>query len=742
MTGIPTRDQTPHIVGSPSQPHRPPPAGPTAAGHGGLSGRDVLRILRRRAWWILLSVVFWTGLAFVATFLWLRLAPVYTATATIGVNPPSRSPLASTEDFYAAADMERIKLDHVRMVKRRVVLERAVESDKVRNTAWFQRDPADAAARLLDRLDVESVRKTSHIEISMTGAASKPKDRIELAEIATAVAEAFVEETRKSASQDRLATIQQLEEERKDLQKEVTALRTQMETIRKTSVDVLDMQEQQSTLNATLTALNRERIELELGRAQAESDLAILAGLDAAERATLPAVVAAIRQDPYLPVLRSTEVSYATELESAARKFGPRHRAVRDYTNRLQNLRGSIAQKEQQIVTDTLEQLAERYKKQGKAAKARLVEVGEKIKQVKNQIRAVQAELAKLSELAATDEVKSQNIVRIDNRLLELRLQHRREQPVYLRSGAEIPDEPSMPRWGIMLPLGVLLGLALGLGVTFLLEFIDTSIKTPSDITRRVNLPLLGLVPHIRDVEDPIEDLCLAFRGHEGSLIGESFRQIRTCLLFSGPAEQRRSIMVTSALPRDGRTAVTINLAAAMARGGRKVLVVDANFRKPALRRLFAPDQEAGLSNALVGQADWRTLVCEVEQNLSVLPSGPLPPNPAELLGSQQMRSLLGEMLASYDQVLFDSAPCLVVSDPHILATQVDGVILVVRAGANNHGVVQRTRATLQRVGAHILGAVLNGVRVTAGGYLRKNYETFYEYSEPYAAGLVDPGQR
>jgi len=227
-----------------------------------------------------------------------------------------------------------------------------------------------------------------------------------------------------------------------------------------------------------------------------------------------------------------------------------------------------------------------------------------------------------------------------------------------------------------------------------------------------------------------VEDLCTAFRGPPGSLIGESFRQIRTCLLFSGPAEQRRSILVTSALPKDGRTAVSVNLAAAMAHGGKNVLVVDANFHQPALRRLFAPDQDSGLSNALTGQADWRGLVREVEPNLSILPAGPLPPNPAELLGSPQMRAFIDQTLQSYDQVVFDGAPCLVVSDPCVLSTQVNSVILVARAGVNTYGIVQRTRDLLQRVGARILGAVLNGVRVTAGGYLRKNYETFYQYSE------------
>jgi capsular exopolysaccharide synthesis family protein len=235
-------------------------------------------------------------------------------------------------------------------------------------------------------------------------------------------------------------------------------------------------------------------------------------------------------------------------------------------------------------------------------------------------------------------------------------------------------------------------------------------------------------VPHGEDLEDDIEDLRLAFRTHPASLVGEAFRQIHTCLLFSGPASQHRTVLVASASPLDGRTTIATNLAAAAARAGRKVLVVDTNFRQPMIAQLFGQSEGLGLSSALIGQANWRDLVVEVESNFHALGAGTLPPNPAELLSSEPMRAVLTEMAQEYDQVLLDSAPCLVVTDAVGLSTMVDGVVLVVRAGANTHGIVQRARDMLVRVGAHILGVVLNGVRATPGGYLRKNYEAFYDY--------------
>ena len=215
--------------------------------------------------------------------------------------------------------------------------------------------------------------------------------------------------------------------------------------------------------------------------------------------------------------------------------------------------------------------------------------------------------------------------------------------------------------------------------------------------------------------------------------MGEAFREIRTRLMFSGPAEQQRSLLIASPSPEDGRTVVATNLAVTMAQAGSQVLLVDANFRQPKVSKIFEGCGGPGLSNALVEQSDWRDMIHEVRPNLFVLGAGPLPPNPAELLGSNSMRDIVAEMSQRFDRVIFDSGPALVVTDPVALASIVDGVILAVRAGVNSKGVVQRARNTIRDSGGNIVGAVLNGVRAMSGGYLRKHYETFYEYREPAA---------
>jgi len=245
-----------------------------------------------------------------------------------------------------------------------------------------------------------------------------------------------------------------------------------------------------------------------------------------------------------------------------------------------------------------------------------------------------------------------------------------------------------------------------------------------------MDMPLLGIIPHIDDVVENVGDVRLACLTNPASLIAESFHQIRTNILYSEHGNTNQCLLVTSPSPSDGRTTVSVNLAATMASGGKKVLLIDANFRQPSIQGLFKRCPQGGLSGALVGDGNWQDLVCEVERGLYVMASGPMPHNPSELLHSEQMTQLLSEMKSMYDYVILDAPPVLVVSDASVLATLADGVILAVRAGNNSHGVVLRAKETLAHVRAEFIGVILNGLRTTAGGYLQKNYNTFYQYGQ------------
>ncbi|MDY6914243.1 MAG: polysaccharide biosynthesis tyrosine autokinase [Planctomycetota bacterium] len=726
MSEIPTRSQAAQITRAPQGAIRRGAAPGGAAA--GLTGRDVLRIVRKRKWWIILSVLISSAITTAVTLLWSLYAPFYTTSAYVEVNPPTRGALAGAPGLYGKDIMDRLVMDHSRMVKRQNVLDRAAKSERMTNTAWYRKDPGGVINRLIDKIGVSPVANTNFIQISMTGTAPDDQDKVELAEIVTAVAEAFVHDTRVIATEGLLTQMEQLTSERGNYQTDLDAVRRDMAEARPADIPII--QERRNVLTIKLQVLTTQLTQLELAKVQAQAALeAVLKQEADGVLGQSSEVLIAMDADPTLRALRAAEVNLATERDNLLRKFGPKHRTVENFETRLASLRKEISDREKELLQIQISALKEIRAANLAATDFQLNEVQLKYKEATAGAKDLEALLARLAEYEVREKALTDNIKRLNNRLLELRLMWLNEEPLTLRSPATKPRFPSMPKWGIMMPLGVILGLVVGLGLAFALELMDTSIKSPMDVSRRVDLPVLGMVPHIDDLDEEIDNLYLAFRSSSpGSLLMESFRQIRTCLLFSGPASQRRRLLITSPLPEDGRTVVALNLAAAIARGGRKVLVVDANFRQPMIHKIFTEHAGGGLSSSLVGQSDWRDSVQQVEPNLAVMPAGPLPPNPAELLGSEQMQQLTTEMVSEYDQVIFDGPPCLVVTDAPIVSTIMDGVVLVVRAGANTTGIVQRTRDTLARIGTHVLGVVLNGTRATAGGYFRKSYDQFYEY--------------
>jgi len=492
--------------------------------------------------------------------------------------------------------------------------------------------------------------------------------------------------------------------------------------------EVSHMRETRSIIQMNLQSLTSERTQLRLRKAQAEAALKSLEDQKKDHKLDKSLeVMQALEQDATYRSLQTTVKNIQIELDSLLDRLGEGHRRVKATRARLKTIEKKRVDMEAELVKKQIEATMLGQRAHLTAVSERLLAVGSQYNEQSAAMRDLGANLTTIGE--REDEIVKllDSAAQVEEARLKFRIA-RDEVPLSVEAEGQIPLLPSMPKYTIMVPLGVFLGLVAGFGLAFLLELMDTSIKGPADISSRIDLPLLGMIPHADDMDEDIEDMRTLMLTNAGSLAGEAYRQIRTCLLFSGPASQRRSLMVTSPSPGDGRTAVTMNLAASIAQGGRKVLVVDANFRQPSLSNLFPKASSNGLSSALVGQGRWEENVFEADRNLSIMTAGPLPPNPAELFGSEQMRTIIGEMTARYDQVIFDAAPALVVTDPSVLGTQVDGVIIVIRAGTSTHGILQRTRDIFLHVGAHVVGAVLNCVRVTAGGYLKKSYSTFYEY--------------
>ena len=241
-------------------------------------------------------------------------------------------------------------------------------------------------------------------------------------------------------------------------------------------------------------------------------------------------------------------------------------------------------------------------------------------------------------------------------------------------------------------------------------------------------MTLLGIIPDEGD--DPqAADAKLPIFDAPHSHTAEQFRQVRTRLSHATALDTTRSIMITGPSPMDGKTTVAANLAAGLALNGRKILLVDANFRRPELHRLFGFANGKGFSDVLNGTGAFEESVHPTHiPNLSVMTSGPKPMNATELFESQLLLDFIERALEEYDHVLFDSGPLLLASEAIALAPRVDGVVSVVRAHSESRGMLLRMRDTLRQVKAEHIGVVLNAVRARGGGYYRSNIKTFYQY--------------
>jgi capsular exopolysaccharide synthesis family protein len=725
------------------------PAGPSpapGASGGGFTVKDFLRVLRRRKWMILLTILLFTGAAVGGTFLWLKVAPRFTAVAYLSVTPPKSSFMTGGDIFLNRDIMDRQLQDYAQTVSSPAVLGEALAHDDVRKTDWFGKvsvEKTDLVRELQEEIRVGPVPNTSMIRVSMTG----PSGR-DVTNIVNVIVNAAVEKSRNTTESRRDDDIRKLQQGRGQIETTREENQKKIDSLRSRGVGAETVKEE-NVLKYTAQALTQERIRVLSAYVQAVKMWEVISSQTDEELQDFPEVRRIMQFDPILHNLELQVMQLEAELEHLRTKYGDEYQRTRDMKGRVEMVRQQMENKKKEVADRAIADLKMGRESMLQSTKAEYLTVEEKVKDTEAKLQALEEMNSRLDAAIKEVDKADTQILEIDRRLVDLQLLKWGEAPMLLKQPAELPTEPSWPTFTVMAPLGVFLGVLFGLGLAFLLEFMDTSIKAPSDVTRRVELPMLGMVPHLDDIEEEIADLRLAFLTHPNTLVDEAFRQLRTTLMFSGPAEQRRSIVVTSPMPEDGRTAVTLNLAHAMARGGNRVLVVDANFRQPAIHSLFPMCPEDGLSTVLVGQGDWRGLTYEVEPGLHVMAAGPLPPNPAELLGSERMRTVIGRFQEDFDQVIIDSSPCLVVSDASVISTMVDGVVLAVRAGVNTYGIVQRARDMLSRLGAHIFGVVLNGVRITAGGYLRKNYETFYEYRQArqlpadvpaHAAAAADSG--
>ena len=279
---------------------------------------------------------------------------------------------------------------------------------------------------------------------------------------------------------------------------------------------------------------------------------------------------------------------------------------------------------------------------------------------------------------------------------------------------AQVEDAPITPRTQLNLVLGALLGLFAGVGIAVLRSAMDSSIKSVDDLQDATQATLLGSVAHDPGAaKNPLITL-------KGGPRAEAYRSIRTNLQYVDVDNPPRCVVITSSLPLEGKSTTASNLAIAMAQGGSRVLLVEADLRRPRVAEYLGVEGSIGMTDVLIGRALIDDAIIPWQRGLlDFLPSGAIPPNPSELLGSQQLADLLAELRARYGVVILDAPPLLPVTDAAILATAADGAILVARFGVTRHEQAERAADLLRQVNARLFGTILNCVpeKRSAGGY-------------------------
>ena len=535
-----------------------------------------------------------------------------------------------------------------------------------------------------------------------------------------------------------------LEGRRSQVERELRQAEASLDDVRKTwDITDLDMSGRryfQHTITLRLNSLELQKNELDLAMRQLAADIRNLE-----ELATGPVteqIEFAIERDPVMLTLAQQLAFQEANLSGRLTKFGENHRDVRQ----TRELIDEIRRKRELRKTEIAEQTRRANLENARDGLLVLQERFEQLEQLRQEAEAKKRELD-LARVQYEDRIKirDERIAMLDlikEQVEKLKMMHDDpETPKVQRVGdAPVPLEMVFSRdWRLWFPGGAILGMLLGVGLALLVELANDLVRTPSDVARFLHIPLLGVIPDVsEDSQVRGIELCHAVRQAPYSVISESYRRFRTNLKLSGAAESLKALLVSSGSAGDGNTSVAVNLATTFVATDKKVLLVDANFRRPSLQKLFprvesddlkAEHFDFGLSSVLMNQCGAKEAIrSSGVEGLDVIYSGPLPANPAELLGGPRMEELLKEQRKKYDYIIVDGPPVLLVSDAKVLAGVVDATILVFNAGATSRGAAQRTIREFKEVNAKIVGCVLFAARAMKGGYFHEQFKSYWKY--------------
>jgi len=705
---------------------------------------DYLLILRKHQWLIVSFLVAVVTIVSIATF---RMKPVYVTTARIEIDRENSNilPFQGADSYDFMIDMDNYIETQLRILTSETLALQTIRNSGLIPHAEMQGAPAGAEAitsgnlanhkrppelgEFLGSLSVKRVPQSRLLDVSFESTSPQLA-----AEILNAHIQNFLEHNFRSRYDTTNKATVFLTSQLSDLKVQVQESEDARLAYERQH-QIWELDDKQNITTQRLTDLNKELTDAQSERMRKEAlyEFAKAGNLD---------VVPQLRENSSLQDLLKKRSELYSQFTDALNQYGPNFPKVQRLQSQLKEIDSLMDNEKRNI----LEALGNDYN----AARQREGLLNEALNEQKNEVNLMSQSLVEYNILKRQAEANKTMYDGLLTKLKEANIAAGlKSSNIRVVDPAMVPSTPARPAKARNIGLSLLVGLVGGMGLALLREYLDNTVKTPDDIENLVRLPSLAVVPEFTIDNGNVRRGRLlggaSANGHEKrielvaqhlpkSQMSEAFRALRTALLLSQADHPPQVILVTSALPREGKTTAAANLAVTLAQLGDRTLLVDADLRKPGVGRLLnmTEGKYPGLSSYLAGASslDLVTVPHSEIPNLVAIPTGPLPPNPADLLSSHRLAEALRQLRNEYKFIVLDSPPIMAATDAVILSVQADGVLLVVRSGETPKEAFTRARDLLASVKCNLLGVVLNAVDSTAPDYYY-SYR-YYPYSYGY----------
>jgi capsular exopolysaccharide synthesis family protein len=702
--------------------------------------RAYWRTIRKRWPFVVLSMIVATVVAFVYTY---RQAKVYEATCQVIIEPMAPQILPGSKDvvelgtgtFWANKEFYETQY---RIIQSTSVGQRTAEK------LGLQYDP-DYAGVVGPTHDLVSLGRALATQISVkplkdsrlaliTATDTKPQ---RAALIANTIADTYIEYNLDYKLEGARSAMAWLAEQESDLKRQLEDSELKLYQFKKDrNLLAVSLDDKQSMLSQNLANVNGKLTELHIKLLELEAKRKIIerARNNIADEETLPE----IRENATIGSLRESYVTLSKEYGDLASKYGPEHPRIKAIVAQMATVKKAYE--------DEIDSVLQSFEKGYQTLLENERSLRSLMEQQKNdaiELSKIEMEYKPLQRLSEQND-KMYGLIAARQKEIDI-TGPMKTNNVRVLERAIVPGAPIRPKPVQNLFLGLAFGLGVGIGLAFVIEALDNTLKTQADVEQLLGASVLGLVPIIGaapgseavQAGDNLRERDLGVFLDPKSVAAECCRSIRTNVLFMSPDRPLKTMVVTSPSPQEGKTTTAINLGVTMAEAGGRVLIVDTDMRRPRLHRSFGVPNQVGISTVIVGKATLAEAIKRTDvPNLDVLTCGPVPPNPSELLHTERFAAVLAECAKLYDRIILDSPPTSAVTDPAVLGNLADGVVLVVKAGETTRESALHARRQLATAKARLFGVVVNAIDFSNPAYgYEYYYRNYYRYGYTYGNG-------